>query len=71
MYVKDAVLLRLFQKNPISYIKEKSRLRCLWTAEPMTIHDSIMESIPYRFQIRGNVMVKLRLKRCGRKQRAT
>nr|YP_010721671.1 ribosomal protein S16 [Verbena bonariensis]WDS80652.1 ribosomal protein S16 [Verbena bonariensis] len=36
----------------------------------MTIHDSIMESIPYRFQIRGNVMVKLRLKRCGRKQRA-
>nr|YP_010464944.1 ribosomal protein S16 [Limonium otolepis]UUL95491.1 ribosomal protein S16 [Limonium otolepis] len=38
----------------------------------MTIHDSLIESIAHRFQIRGmNVMVKLRLKRCGRKQRAT
>lgn len=36
-----------------SYIEEKSRLRCLWTAEPVTIHDSIIESISYRFQIRG------------------
>nr|YP_010997415.1 ribosomal protein S16 [Limonium franchetii]USN91693.1 ribosomal protein S16 [Limonium bicolor]USS60534.1 ribosomal protein S16 [Limonium aureum]WMS59820.1 ribosomal protein S16 [Limonium franchetii] len=37
----------------------------------MTIHDSLIESIAHRFQIRGmNVMVKLRLKRCGRKQRA-
>lgn len=39
--------------------------------EPMTIHDFTIESIPYQFQIQRNVMLKLRLKRCGRKQRAT
>nr|YP_010029253.1 ribosomal protein S16 [Gynochthodes cochinchinensis]YP_010038212.1 ribosomal protein S16 [Gynochthodes parvifolia]QIV26206.1 ribosomal protein S16 [Gynochthodes parvifolia]QOU10287.1 ribosomal protein S16 [Gynochthodes cochinchinensis] len=36
----------------------------------MTMHDFTIESIPYQFQIKRNVMLKLRLKRCGRKQRA-
>nr|YP_010987175.1 ribosomal protein S16 [Krascheninnikovia ceratoides]WOL38678.1 ribosomal protein S16 [Krascheninnikovia ceratoides] len=34
----------------------------------MTIHDSKIESTAYRFQNLRNVMVKLRLKRCGRKR---
>lgn len=46
-----------------------NRLNC----EPMTIHDSIIESTANRKPVPNsrNVMVKLRLKRCGRKQRAT
>jgi len=40
--------------------------------EPMIIHESIMESINTVYSnLLGNVMVKLRLKRCGKKQRAT
>lgn len=39
------------------------------TNEQMTIRDSIIESITYQFKPGGDVMVKLRLKRCGRKQR--
>nr|YP_010489685.1 ribosomal protein S16 [Koenigia cyanandra]UWM11240.1 ribosomal protein S16 [Koenigia cyanandra]UWM11325.1 ribosomal protein S16 [Koenigia cyanandra] len=37
--------------------------------KPMTIHDFIIESIATGQNLR-NVMVKLRLKRCGRKQQA-
>lgn len=60
MDVRDAVLLRLFSKKTFhisySYMEEEFRLRCLWilwTVEPMTIQDFIMESIPYGFKIRG------------------
>lgn len=35
------------------YRIKRDRLLCLWTAEPMTIHDSTIESIPYGLQIRG------------------
>lgn len=37
----------------------------------MTMHDFIIESLKYRIETKKNVMVKLRLKRCGKKQRAT